>query len=362
MDTIRSMAAEPDDVFVRHRGAVLEALLSASTLDNDAKPTPLVPPDPAAPAPTPDTSPDAPDNPRTAPVPGTKPDTPDSGRIERSHASDLINALLAGRSEETTSGASFMNNALPRTEPGTEGADRPAESESAPDRARVGARLRLAGVPERVQVLLRTPRARPILLIAAAVIVALVIALIARPAPESRTDPIATKSVPAAAPASPTPSVSSAPQLGSQIHVRAVESKCPKGSTPGMDAFEGTPGKAWSCVRAFQLDGQLLKIDLGGTFQVDSIAIVPGWDQIAADGTDQWTRYRTASRVSYRFNDADTTTYTQDTLDQRGQVVTRFDPPVRASRVYLTVLRSSGSPSANTTAISSIVITGTPGR
>ncbi|MBL1079785.1 discoidin domain-containing protein [Nocardia sp. 2] len=344
------MAAEPDDVFLRHRGAVLEALLSDTTLD---APTPPAP-DPAA-LPAPDL-----DGPSAGPDPhAATPRQPSKDPAERNHAGELISALLAGRTEQTPAPA-FTPAALPRA---ASNSARESEQESetgepAPPR-RGEHNSRLDAARARTRTLLTSRRARPLLLIAAAITLAILIAWIAGPDPQPRSDPLATKSATAAPMPTTSPPTTAPPAQGSQIHIRAAESKCPPGSTPGIDAFEGTPGKAWSCQRAFRLDGQVLRIDLGGTYDVASIAIVPGWDHIAADGTDQWTRYRTASRVSYRFNDPAATTYTQETLDQRTQVVTMFDPPVRASRIFLTILKSSGEPSINTTAISSIVITGT---
>ena len=145
---------------------------------------------------------------------------------------------------------------------------------------------------------------------------------------------------------------------GGTVEVQSAESKCPSGGTDGMDAFSGEPDKAWSCPRAYKIDGQVLRIDLGKKYEMDSIAIVPGWDHVGTDGTDQWTKFRTVSRVSYQFDDDDKTTYTQETLDQRSLVVTRIEPPIEASEITLTVLKSSGDRSVNTVAISSIVITG----
>ncbi|WP_040700158.1 discoidin domain-containing protein, partial [Nocardia vinacea] len=142
------------------------------------------------------------------------------------------------------------------------------------------------------------------------------------------------------------------------ITPKSATSHCPSGSTPGMDAFSGQQGKAWSCVRAFKVDGQVLTIDLGKSYQIDSIGIVPGWDSIGTDGSDQWAKYRTVSRVSYQVDDSNKTTYTQQTLDQRTLVVTKLEPPVSASKITLTVLQSKGDQTINTVAISSIVITG----
>jgi hypothetical protein len=158
----------------------------------------------------------------------------------------------------------------------------------------------------------------------------------------------------APAPASP----SATAPANANIQVKSAQSHCPPGGTPGMDAFSGDGGKAWSCGRAYNIDGQVLTISLGKTYEVDSIGIVPGWDHVGPDGADNWTKYRTVSRVSYRFDDSDATTYTQQTMDQRTLVVTKLNPPVKASKVVLTVLESKGDPSITTTAISSIVITG----
>ncbi|MFI6218491.1 discoidin domain-containing protein [Nocardia vulneris] len=157
-------------------------------------------------------------------------------------------------------------------------------------------------------------------------------------------------SAPASAPADP--------PTGANIKVVSAEATCPPGGTPGMDAFDGRPATAWSCGRSFNVDGQVLRIDLGRSYAIDSIGLVPGWDDIATDGTDQWSRYRTVSRVSYRFNDERITTFTQRTLDQRRLVTTKIEPPVHASQVVLTVLQSSSAGTADATAISTIVIHG----
>uniref|UniRef100_UPI0024577710 discoidin domain-containing protein n=1 Tax=Nocardia cyriacigeorgica TaxID=135487 RepID=UPI0024577710 len=156
----------------------------------------------------------------------------------------------------------------------------------------------------------------------------------------------------------PAPTSAPADSGAGPIEPRSAESHCPPGGTDGMDAFSGEPGKAWSCARAYKVDGQILRIDLGKTYEIQSIGIVPGWDHVGTDGTDQWSKYRTVSRVSYQFDDNDATVLTQDTLDQRTLVVTTLDPPVRASQIVLTVLESTGDATVNTTAISSIVITG----
>ncbi|MEV0360940.1 hypothetical protein AB0H71_33265 [Nocardia sp. NPDC050697] len=202
--------------------------------------------------------------------------------------------------------------------------------------------------------LLRRPKVA--IAAAAALVLALILTLITT---GGRTDEQATVGtlVVTAPPLTTAPSTSAVP-LTEPIEVKSAQSKCPPGSTAAMDAFSGVPDKAWSCVRAYKVDGQVLSIDLGRTYEVDSIGIVPGWDSVAADGTDQWPRFRTVSRVSYQFDDGNSTVYTQQTLNQRTLVVTPIRPALRASRIVLTVLQSSGDAAINTTAISSVVVTG----
>ncbi|KAA8880581.1 discoidin domain-containing protein [Nocardia colli] len=193
------------------------------------------------------------------------------------------------------------------------------------------------------------------LTIAAALAVVVVLLLITSGGGEQPSKLAIAGSGPTAAPAATT--TAAVPAAG-RIKVASAQSHCPPGSTPGMDAFDAQPGKAWSCVRAYSVDGQVLRIDLGKTYEIDSIGLVPGWDKIGSDGVDQWSKYRTASEVSYRFDDVDGSLYRQATLDQRTLVVTELKPPVRASQVVLTVLKSRGDPGVNTVAISSIVING----
>jgi hypothetical protein len=188
----------------------------------------------------------------------------------------------------------------------------------------------------------------------AGVLVVLVVLLLITTGGSKQTSQIA---VITPAPVPTSPAATSTVPADAPLQVKTAVSHCPAGGTPGMDALSGD-GKAWSCSRAYSIDGQVLTLDLGHTYEVDSIGIVPGWDHVGTDGTDEWAKYRTVSRISYRFDDADTTTYTQQTMDQRMLVVTKLNPPIRASKVVLTVLASKGDPSVNTTAISSIVISG----
>ncbi|GAB2559132.1 hypothetical protein [Nocardia heshunensis] len=338
---------DPGDGFLRHRAAVLDALLADPALGRSAPAeaeqsfsgTDLgLQPDVGLEAVTPRSAPGVPP-PAGAGSSGPK-------------ASERILALLNGAAGAESAGVDLSGklSSLASKESAPE-PDTAAEPEpSRPPATPPGERAR------DLLTVVRNPKAA--LVIGAAVIVAFILALVMSSGDHDTEQTSAQPSVtPSPAPATTQTSLTPTTAAGATIQVKAAVSHCPPGGTPGMDAFAG-PGKAWSCSRAHQVDGQILSIDLGGSYAVESIGVVPGWDAIGADGTDQWTKYRTASRVSYRFDDAGATTYTQQTLDQRGLVVTRMNPPVNASKIVLTVLQSKGDPAQNITALSSIVITG----
>ncbi|MBB5918741.1 hypothetical protein BJY24_007653 [Nocardia transvalensis] len=295
---------------------------------------------------------------------GSEPDSmPSEGRRRTStgpKASDRILALLNGQSQDSPGGLDFgadhSEAAAARLRGSNATTENDAEAGPAPKPESSAASSRPTSVGElghTAVVYLRRPKVA--LAVAAVLIVLLIIALLSTGDGDEPSNKVMVTQAPAAtappssAPAAPGPS---------PIQPKSVQAHCPKGATEGMDAFSGEPGKAWRCPRAYKVDGQVLTIDLGKTYDIESIGIVPGFDSVGPDGVDQWNKYRTVSRVSYRFNDATATTYTQQTLDQRNVVNTEIKPAVSASKITLTVLESKGDPSVNITAISSIVITG----
>lgn len=364
--------ADSGDVFLRNRGAILDALLADPAFGLTDRPVaeaeePVVVAAPAVRAgfdesllgPAPDSGPVAysrsanrsePESP--AAEPDSEPVPPRQSTAGPS-ASERINALLSGQPMDmgTTSSLATENAERVASRLNTPAAtedqpERPAESEQA------GAgRQTPQEMAREVAEQLRKPRVA--LAVAAVVALLIVVLLVVNGGEEeSGSTPLAVTAAPTQAPPATEPSGSGT------IMPEAAESTCPQGGTEGMDAFSGEPDKAWSCPRAYKLDGQVLRIDLGKEYEIDSIGIVPGWDHVGTDGADQWTKFRTVSRVSYQFEDEDRTTYTQETLDQRSLVVTRIEPPLKTSEIVLTVLRSTGSRSTNTVAISSIIITG----
>ncbi|WP_280384797.1 discoidin domain-containing protein [Nocardia wallacei] len=344
-----------EDVFLRHRGAVLDALLSDPAFGQ----SPSAPAAPDADSGVPSARVELSEPVSRGPVsePVSAPRRPSGGP----KASDRIMALLNGQPPDSQSGGIEFTSDFAETAGNRLSAPpKAAESEPEPERAKPAQEQRpagAAGVANDVLTQLRKPK---IALAAAGVLaVLLVLVLVTTGGKEKGSDQVVVVTPVAAAPASPQPSASGkADAPGQAIQVKSARAHCPSGSTDAMDAFAGQAGKAWSCVRAYKLDGQVLTIDLGKNYKVDSIGIVPGWDGVGSDGADQWNKYRTVSRVSYQFNDSNSSTYTQQTLDQRSLVVTNLSPAVNASKVTLTILESKGDPSVNTTAISSIVITG----
>ncbi|MBY8862765.1 discoidin domain-containing protein [Nocardia sp. CA2R105] len=359
--------SDPGDIFIRHRGAVLEALLSDPALGHSTGP--------AAGASSP-ASPAVGVPPATAgesaagPVGGgvepdvTAPSPRRSGGAPR--ASDRIMALLNGESPGSSPDLEYASDlgrmAANRSSAPPEAAERPTtptatESSRTPSTSASASQgSSAAGLGRDLIVQLRKPKVA--LTVAAVLAVLLVILLITTGGNDKKQSQLAVITPVAAAPPTSSAKPTATEAASAPIPVKTAKAHCPSGSTDAMDAFGGETGKAWSCVRAYKVDGQVLTIDLGKTYEVDSIGIDPGWDGVGADGADQWTKYRTVSRVSYQFNDSNLTTYTQQTLDERSLVVTKLSPPVRASKVTLTILESKGDPSTNTTAISSIVITG----
>lgn len=352
-DTIADMSDEdPGDVFLNRRTAVLEALLSDPSL---AGPTESFAAHPEFAPPDSHTfeSGDLFSGESPGPAEDLEPKRSEAGPS----ASERILALLNGDAGGGSAALDFASTGAVRSS----GAGEQSEPESSTEtRTAEPAAASAAGTERRdplrdLIAVVRRPKVA--LAIGAALAVLLVVVLVLSGGGAPSQTPVYATATPAQVTSAPAISVTPTTTAAAALTVKSAQSHCPPGGTAGMDAFAG-PGKAWSCPRAYRVDGQVLTIDLGGTYTVESIGLVPGWDAIGSDGSDQWSKYRTASRVSYQFDDSNTTIYTQRTLDQRGLVVTTMKPPVRASRIVLTVVESKGDSTTNITALSSIVITG----
>ncbi|MFF0457881.1 discoidin domain-containing protein [Nocardia africana] len=350
------------DVFARHRGAVLDALLSEPGLSTASgvadQPDVGAPSSAGVSASMADSAPVYSEAPPRSVANAARP-------LNGPKASDRIMALLNGESPGGPSGLEFTSDFADRAGARLEraGADEAKTPASEPDKPTQPERSsrsdKPAGAAAPAQQLLAMVRKPKVAIaLAGVLVIVIILALVTTGGKKDGGDQVKVVTAAAAAPPTAAPKPSDSLTAGTVIQVKSAESHCPSGSTPGMDAFSGQADKAWSCVRAYRVDGQVLTIDLGKTYRIDSVGIVPGWDSIGSDGSDQWTKFRTVSRVSYRFNDPGVTTYTQQTMDQRSIVVTKINPPVTASKITLTILESKGDAAINTTAISSIVVTG----
>ncbi|WP_157110531.1 discoidin domain-containing protein [Nocardia anaemiae] len=355
------MAGEdPGDVILRHRGAVLDALLSDPSFGESDPASESVPSGPLVGDPEFGELGFGDDPYSSAAVAAgsaqggmSDAELPPRRSSDGPKASERIIALLNGQQPDAAPGLDFSADysEVSAKQPPPE---EPARSASGT------AKTRRPDTAEQIALLakkLKNPKVA--LAICGVLVLLLIIALVSTGGKDDSKAPdrIAVITPSATAPAPTSKPESSSPASGT-ITPKSATANCPPGGTPGMDAFGGQQGKAWSCPRAYKVDGQVLTIDLGKTYQIDSIGIVPGWDSVGSDGVDQWTKYRTASRVRYIFDDPNKTAYTQQTLDQRTLVVTKFEAPVQASKIVLTVQESKGDPTINTIAISSIVITG----
>jgi len=181
---------------------------------------------------------------------------------------------------------------------------------------------------------------------AAGVLVVVVIAAIALPwgqedsSPTNSAEdspafsvPTITESPSAPAPGGPAPaSAADAP-----IPIKRAESRCTAGSTDPMQAFDNDLGTAWMCVPAYGVPGTVLRVQFENWYVVTGVSIVPGWNRVNPDGTDEWIKHRTAATVEYQFNDPDETRLTQVTNNARDEVLTPVQPPVLASAMTVTI-------------------------
>lgn len=148
------------------------------------------------------------------------------------------------------------------------------------------------------------------------------------------------------APARPVPAAD-APIPASAVV--SASARCPAPSSDPMNALRPESAQPWICVRAWQIDGQLLKITFARPYVISAVGIIPG-ASTEIDGEDQWIKYRTVSRLSWTFNDPARTTVSQTTGDRRellplpvtsASCDTTPDCPIVASAVTLTIQNTS---------------------
>lgn len=135
---------------------------------------------------------------------------------------------------------------------------------------------------------------RPALFGAGALAVALVIVFAFGGSPASDT------------PSAPTPPAAQeeaekAPDAGVvQIMPKTVSGSCPAGSTRTALAFSSRKEDAWRCLRAHNMNGQIINLTFADSVCVKSVTLMPGWNWVEPNGTDHWNESRLVSRILWR--------------------------------------------------------------
>lgn len=159
-------------------------------------------------------------------------------------------------------------------------------------------------------------------------------------------------SVPTVVESSPPPPPTAAAADG-PVGIKRADSRCTAGSTDPKNAFDNDLNTAWMCVPAYGVPGTVLRVEFDNWYVVTGVSIVPGWNRVNPDGSDEWIKHKTAATVEYQFNDPEETRFTQQTNSIRDEVFTPVQPPVLASAMTITITEF-GTPTgavANTTSL-----------
>lgn len=182
--------------------------------------------------------------------------------------------------------------------------------------------------------------------IAAAVVIVLVVVVLVLPSGSDDKSSSTAATTPAFTVPTMTQSSPPSPTAGSPvagagadgpIGIKRADSRCTAGSTDPMQAFDNDVNTAWMCVPAYGVPGTVLRVEFDNWYVVTGVSIVPGWNRVNPDGSDEWLKHKTAATVEYQFNDPDETRLTQQTNNIRDEVVTPVQPPVLASAMTVTI-------------------------
>jgi hypothetical protein len=121
------------------------------------------------------------------------------------------------------------------------------------------------------------------------------------------------------------------------VGIKRADSRCTAGSTDPMQAFDNDVNTAWMCLPAYGVPGTVLRVEFDNWYVITGVSIVPGWNRVNPDGSDEWLKHKTTAAVQYQFNDPDETRLTQQTNNIRDEVVTPVQPPVLASAMTITI-------------------------
>lgn len=144
-----------------------------------------------------------------------------------------------------------------------------------------------------------------------------------------------------------TPGLAGSPGADGPITIKRADDRCTAGSTDPMQAFDNDVNTAWMCVPAYLPKppgaGQtiaaatILRVEFEKYYVVTGLCIVPGWDRVNPDKSDEWLKHLVVAVAEYQFNDPDETRLSQTTDGIRRCVPTPVDPPVVASAMTVTI-------------------------
>ncbi|MBS1693091.1 MAG: hypothetical protein JST91_12805 [Actinobacteria bacterium] len=137
------------------------------------------------------------------------------------------------------------------------------------------------------------------------------------------------------------------------IQVSTATARCPAPSSDPMNALRVESTQPWICVRAWQIDGQILEVTFDKAYVISAVSIMPGADS-EEGGEDQWVKFRTVQLLNWSFNDVGRTNCDQDTHNERKTATLEINAancyhqgpwqPVVASSVTITI-RHTNQPS-----------------
>jgi len=100
--------------------------------------------------------------------------------------------------------------------------------------------------------------------------------------------------------------------------------------------------------------GRTVVLELEGPRRVHSVGLVPGYDAVACDGTDQFTASRRITEVTWEFDDG--TRVRQDLIDLA--TLQRIDVDATTTRILLHIDGVTADPDQDYTALSELVVRG----
>lgn len=128
-----------------------------------------------------------------------------------------------------------------------------------------------------------------------------------------------------------------------------AKDKCPKDANYAdvNNAFDGDKDTAWVCTRVGNHDGQQIQVDFGRQVTITNIRLDGGFDSLAPDGTDQWSKHRIVTKLEVWFpTDLKRKPVTINTGGARDFRVIPggLQPPATVSSLLLRVAETSDPP------------------